>query len=317
MTWTKRALGILPLVLLAAVLLSFSARDRVFDQGSIPEPTDVPDGLMYRDIRYGEAVGAGNLLDLYLPSPAPTERPLPLLVWIHGGGWNAGAKSPCNLTSALKYGYAVASINYRLSREAPFPAQIHDCKGAIRWLRANADKFNIDGNRIGVWGESAGGHLAALLGTSAGAKSLEGDVGGNADVSSRVQAVVDCFGPTDLQKLVDQIDPKKLPEWMTREPTIITTFLGGPIAEKGDVVKEANPITYVDETDTPFLILHGDKDALVPLPQSQLLFNALKKSKVESRLIVVKNAGHGGPGFKSEANRKAILAFFDKQLKVQ
>ena len=281
----------------------------------LPAPIAIAGGVMYRDVRYGDAKGWGNMLDLYVPSPAPTNRPTPLLVWIHGGGWDAGAKAPCNLQSALKYGYAVASINYRWSREAPFPAQIHDCKGAIRWLRANAKPFNIDGNRIGVWGESAGGHLAALLGTTAGVKELEGNVGGNAGVSSAAQAVVDWFGPTDIHKLVEQLKDSGLPEELTREPTLITKLLGGPITEKAELARTASPLTHVDPSDAPFLILHGDRDPLVPLPQSKAFEEALRKAKVESRLIVIKNTGHGGAAFGTPENRKTILAFFDKHLK--
>ena len=148
--------------------------------------------LAQRDLVYARAGAKDLLLDLYLPEGAP--RPLPLVVWIHGGGWRNGAKEQTPARRLVERGYAVASINYRLSGEAIFPAQIHDCKAAVRWLRANAAKYGLDAGRVAAWGSSAGGHLVALLGTSGGIMELEGGLG-NADQSSRVQAVVDFFGP--------------------------------------------------------------------------------------------------------------------------
>jgi acetyl esterase/lipase len=217
----------------------------------------------------------------------------------------AGSKDGCPAVWLTGRGYAVASINYRYSQQAVFPAQIEDCKAAIRWLRANAAKYHIDPDRVGVWGASAGGHLVALLGTAGAAKDLEGK-GGNADQSSRVQCVVDWFGPTDLVKIDRQ--PEKA-------DTAVAKLIGGPLKDNREKAKKASPMTYVDKNSAPFLIMHGDKDNVVPLDQSEILADALKKAGVEVKLQVIKNNGHGGPGFSTPESRKMIEEFFDKHLK--
>jgi acetyl esterase/lipase len=204
----------------------------------------------------------------------------------------------------LAFGYAVASINYRLTNEGPHPAQINDCKAAIRWLRANAKEYSIDPDRIGVWGGSAGGHLVALLGTAGDAKDLEGD-GGNADVSSKVQAVCDFFGPSDLTRVPDaRIANAAVPK-----------LLGGPVSENLDKAKQASPITYVTSDDPPFLILQGTRDPLVRAEQSQWLYDALKEKGVDAKLEMIEGAGHGGAEFNTPARRKMILDFFESNLK--
>ncbi len=169
-----------------------------------------------KDLEYGPH-GVGNRLDLYLPPKA--DAPTPLVIWIHGGGWEAGNKDNPPGLGLLKKGYALASINYRLSQEAKFPAQIEDCKAAIRFLRANAKKYNLDPDHFGVWGASAGGHLVALLGTTGGVKELEGD-GPNKEESSAVQAVVDWFGPTDMLQMKAQAGrPTSNRCWTPTRPT--------------------------------------------------------------------------------------------------
>ena len=198
----------------------------------------------------------------------------------------------------------MASINYRLSQHALFPAQIEDCKAAIRWLRANAAKYNLDPDHIGVWGVSAGGHLVALLGTTGGVKEFEGK-GGNLDQSSRVQASSTGAGRPDLAtmgKLADKPD------------TVVARLIGGPAQENKEKARKASPITYVGKDAAPFLIMHGDKDDLVPLAQSEVLAEALKKAGVEVKLQVVKGSGHGGPAFISPESRKLIEDFFAKHL---
>jgi acetyl esterase/lipase len=243
-------------------------------------------------------------LDLYLPEKA--DGPLPVIVWVHGGAWLGGSKDNPPPLPLLRHGYAVASINYRLSQHARFPAQIEDCKPAIRWLRANAPKYHLDADHIGVWGASAGGHLVALLGTAGGVKELEGQ-GGNADQSSRVQAVVDWFGPTDFTQMGGTHNRADSPE---------AKLIGGAVKDNKERAAKANPITYVGKDAAPFLILHGDKDNTVPYyGQSELLAEALKRASVEVTLKKVEGAGHGGPAFYSPENRKLIEAFFDKHLK--
>ncbi|HUT34801.1 MAG TPA: alpha/beta hydrolase [Phycisphaerae bacterium] len=200
------------------------------------------------DVEYAKVADKGLRLDLYRPKDA--NGPLPLVVWIHGGAWVAGSKDAPHLALGLvSHGYVVASINYRLSFEAIFPAQIHDCKAAIRFLRANARKYSIDPDHIGVWGSSAGGHLAALVGTSGGVNVLEGNVGGNLDFSSRVQCAVDYFGPTDLLAFRGQ----QTTVGLDAPNSFLVRFVGGVVEEKNPLVAQANPIAYVSRDTPPVL----------------------------------------------------------------
>jgi len=209
----------------------------------------------------------------------------------------------------LDRGYAVASINYRLSGHAIFPAQIEDCKAAIRWLRAHAKEYNLDTKRFGVWGSSAGGHLVALLGTSGDVKEF--DVGTHLDQSSRVQAVCDYYGPTDFTVFVTTPGYGSHASEASPEAKLI----GGAVMENKDKAARVNPITYVSKDDPPFLIVHGDKDPTVPINQSQLLFEALKKSEVSAHFHTINGAGHGGPGFAGRDISDGVAAFFDERLK--
>jgi len=230
------------------------------------------------------------------------EGPLPVILSIHGGGWSSGSKARSPAIRFAARGYAVASINYRLSGEAVFPAQIEDCKAAVRWLRANAVKYNLNPDRIAAFGSSAGGHLAALLGTSAGVAELEG-VKPQPEESSRVQAVIDFFGPTDLLVMGGMHDRPDSPE---------SRLIGGPIQELKDKAARANPILYLSRDDPPFLIVHGDQDRVVPLRQSQLLHEALVAAGVESTFRVVPGAGHG---FSRPEIDELVLAFLERHLK--
>ncbi|HUT61778.1 MAG TPA: alpha/beta hydrolase [Phycisphaerae bacterium] len=265
--------------------------------------TRVPPGVKaHLDLEYAKVGSISLKLDLYVPEKAA--RPMPVIAYIHGGGWSGGSKNRCPAVVMCLKGYAAASIEYRLSGVATFPAQIHDCKGAIRWLRANAQKYNLDPNRVGVWGPSAGGHLVALLGTTGDSNALEGDVGGNLDQSSRVQAVCDFFGPTDLVSIVGG-------RGFERPNNVVARLLGGPVAQKKDLAVLASPLTHVTKDDAPFLIMHGDKDRLVPLSQSQSLHDALVRAGVESTFHVVKGRGHG---FGGAEIMRMVADFFDKHL---
>ncbi len=256
-----------------------------------------------RDLPYVEGGHEQQRLDLYLPKKAGARRPL--VVWIHGGGWEAGRKEDSPAQWLVGKGYAVASINYRLSQHAVFPAQVHDCKAAVRWLRANAAKYRLAPDRVGVAGDSAGGHLVALLGTTANVRELEGNLG-NLEQSSRIQAVVDFYGPTDFVNWD--------PGFNKYAYSVITRLIGGPPQEDKEKARKASPVAYVNKDSAPFLILHGDKDGIVPLAQSQELAKALKKAGVEVDLRVVKGSGHGGPAFLSPESRKLIEEFFAKHL---
>ncbi len=253
--------------------------------------TELPAGVrVLKDIVYAQASEQELKLDLYLPAKRP-EKPRPLIVWIHGGAWRAGNKNSNPAARFVDDGYISASIAYRLSQTAVFPAQIHDCKAAVRWLRAHAGEYGIDPERIAVWGSSAGGHLVAMLGTSGGVEELEGGLG-HPEQSSRVQAVVDYFGPTTFTKMdaagsrMVHDDPQS-PESM---------LIGGPIQEHPDLVRRADPIAYVTADDPPFLIVHGDKDLTVPYNQSELLAEALAAGGVEHIFHTAKGGGHGSGG---------------------
>jgi acetyl esterase/lipase len=185
-------------------------------------------------------------------------------------------------------------VGYRFSQEAKFPAQIHDCKAAVRWLRANAEKYNLDTNRFAAWGASAGGHLVALLGTSGGVGDLEGMIN-DLHASSRVQAVVDWFGPTDFLHIGEPESDLRHNAPDSPESRLI----GGTLLEHKDLAAKASPITYVSKNAPPFLIMHGDTDRTVPFEQSERFYEALKKAGVDATLVPMKGAGHGFGGPKA------------------
>lgn len=283
-----------------------------------PEPKrpTLPAGFVGEyDVKYVPDGDAAQTLDIYFPE-TPAEKPLPLLIWIHGGGWSGGSKSETPYLSQLQRGYVFASIEYRFSQKAIFPAQIQDCQAAIRWLRANAAKYSIDPERFGVGGASAGGHLAALVGTSGGTKAFE-MIGGNQDQSDRVQAVCDIFGPTDFWTVVTQADAdknvKNIFKWNNGDP--YSKLIGGKLGEDKEKCDAVSPVHYVSKDSPPFLILHGDRDALVPYAQSEELTELLTKAGVEATLQRLPGAGHGGPAFGLPAVARLATAFFDKHLK--
>jgi acetyl esterase/lipase len=262
-----------------------------------------------RDLEYARPGGVSLKLDLY--RPAQFEGTLPTVVFIHGGGWKEGDKRNAPSAVLAGYGYAVASIDYRLSQQAPFPAQIQDCRAAVRWLRAHAGEYRLNPNRFGAWGNSAGAHLAALLGV-AGEKT-EWDVGEHREQSSRVQAVCDFFGPTDLTDLAGA----RLTEVRT---SLVRQLIGGPLAENEAQVRAASPLFYVTPDDPPFFIAHGVDDDLVPIRHSRKLHAALREKQVPATLLEVQRAGHGFSKDtqppQGEIYRRA-LAFFDNRLKTR
>lgn len=276
------------------------------------KPAKLPSNVTAkRDITYA-AVGDRKLpLDLYYV--ADSDKPTPLVIWIHGGGWQAGSKKGYGPAGELlNRGYAVASVEYRLSGEAKFPAAVDDCKAAVSFLRANAKQFNIDPDRFGVWGSSAGGHLAAMVGTTGDTDQFEGhDVAKQTD--SVVQAVCDWFGPTDFNRMNDV--KGKIDHDSATSPE--SKFIGAPIQDNADLVAKANPITYVSPADPPFLIMHGEVDDMVPYAQSELLQAALTKSDVQSELIMIKSGNHGfgGAAESREELAQKSADFFDRILK--
>jgi acetyl esterase/lipase len=245
--------------------------------------------IVHRDLVYADVGDRQLPLDLYVPDGE--DGPYPLLIWVHGGAWRQGSKAHPRALRLLNAGYAVASVEYRLSQEAIFPAQIHDCKAAVRWLRARADEYDLDAQRFGAWGGSAGGHLVALLGTTAGVDELEGSVG-NIGASSAVQAVCDWYGPSDFLRMNDVAG--RMDHDATDSPE--SQLLGAPIRERPDLVAFASPITYVTPGAAPFLLMHGTADDTVIPDQSRLLHQTLVDAGAASTLIMLGGLGHGFSG---------------------
>ena len=250
--------------------------------------------------------GKALKLDLIVPDgPGPH----PLIIWIHGGGWQKGNKNLRSTHPArqqVRRGYAVASIEYRLSQQVKFPGQIYDCKAAIRWLRGNAQRFDLNPNRFAVWGSSAGGHLAALLGTTGDVAELEDLSMGYPATSSRVQAVVDWYGPTDFTKMGGKHDNASSPE---------SQLIGCPIQACSKKTAEANPINYISPDDPPFFIQHGTLDKVVPCSQSKILYEALNREGLQATFTALEGASHTDPRFSSPDNVKLIEGFLDSILR--
>jgi acetyl esterase/lipase len=239
---------------------------------------------------------------------------------VHGGGFMFGDKADgAGLTGVdqlLAAGYAVASINYRLSAEAQYPAQIYDAKASVRFLRANAEKYNLDPENFGAWGASAGGNLVSLLGTTCGVAELEGDLG-NAEQSSCVQAVVDWFGPIDFLKMDEQFAGTSCEQSHNDASSPESKLVGAEIQSVPDLVKTTNPMNYIDATDSPFFIENGTADCNIPPVQNKDLADALTAAIGADNVTYVslEGAGHGGAQFETEENLKLVIGFLDAYLK--
>lgn len=269
---------------------------------------------MEKDIAYVPDGDVAQRLDLYLPEKTP-DKPLSLIVHIHGGGWVGGNKFPCPVAAMVLKGYAVASVEYRFSQKAIFPAQIQDCQAAIRWLRAHGKEYHFDNGHVGVVGGSAGGHLSALVGTAGGKKAFA-MIGGNEEQSDRVQAVCDIFGPADfgtvVQQAADDKNVKNIFEFNTpKDP--YSSLIGAKLDDKTKT-DAVSPVHYVSEDNPPFLILHGTHDTLVPYAQSEEFAAALKGKGVEVWLQKLPGSGHGGGGFGKAGIIQLMQNFFAKHL---
>lgn len=243
------------------------------------------------DQSYADNDNPKQRLDLYLPKKRNTDKPLPVVVFIHGGGWARGdriASVASTVSTARTGNYAAVSIGYRLTDEAKWPAQIYDCKAAIRWIRGHAKEFNLDGDHIAVWGSSAGGHLASLLGTSGGIKELEGGLGSFTQQSSRVTCVVNFCGPQDLTKPL-MFDKEGKP---VINDTAIVPLLGGTFEEKHAEAVAASPLTYVSADDPPFFNSQGTADQRVAYTNAEAIHAALQKVGVPSLLVPLTGGGH-------------------------
>lgn len=258
---------------------------------------------LQENVQYG--TGGGEPLTLHLAKPKGAEGPCPVIVYIHGGGWRAGSKDGHrdDIRRAAAQGYVAASVGYRFAPAARFPAQIEDCKCAIRWLRAHAKELNIDPNRIGAIGFSAGAHLSMILGAMDSADGLEGE-GGWPEQSSKVQAVVAYFGPTNFNS-----------PYPDRTVPIIEEFLGGTPQEKPDAYRLASPITYVNKGDAPMLLFQGTNDILVPYEQAFEMVTALSKAGVPGRVEILLGKGHGWANDDLAHTRQVGDEFFSNWLK--
>ena len=265
------------------------------------------DYQVHKDIAYGHVDGRVLLVDLYVPQDAAEP---PLLVWVHGGAWRSGSKDRVSLLGLTSSGYAIASVDFRQSGEAPFPAQIHDIKAAIRFLRAEAPTYGYDAERIAITGSSSGGHLAAVVGVTNGHAELEGEVGNHLDQSSSVQAIVDYYGPTNLASILPQSTPHGL---SVREPAL-DLLLGGQPDAVPELAELASVVTHVDATDPPLLILHGDQDPQVPINQSHELHGAYKERGLTVHFEVVHGAAHGGPAFFDSERQELVRLFLEEAL---
>ena len=263
------------------------------------------------DLEYAKVDGISLKLDLLMPSKKTYRKP-ELVVFFHGGSWRSGSKKTCHVGWLTLHGYAVASVDYRLSGQAKFPALVHDCKGAIRWLRANADKYSINAKRICASGASAGGLLSTLVGTSGGIKALEGTVGGNLDRSSRVQSALGMFCPTDLYYNAtvekERCDQPNCPLYQ---------LLGGKPSERLDLAKLASATAHVTKDDPPVIVLYGTEDkSLVKPLHGKRLKARYDETGLEAAYQLIEGAGHGGPQYRDKERGKLILDMLAKTLRV-
>lgn len=258
------------------------------------------------DIEYARIGETSLKLDLHRPA----ESNPPLLVYVHGGAWRAGSRKDVPVLPLLEKGFAIASVDYRLSTEARFPAQIHDIKAAIRFLRAKATELGVDAGRIGIVGTSAGGHLAALAGVSAGVEELEGEVGESRGLSSRVDVIVSYYGASNLESILSQSTEFGLG---VRVPAL-KLLLGDLPENKPALARLASPVAHLDASDPPVLLLHGDADPQMPFAQSAEFLEACRVAGVAARLVSLPGSVHGGEEFFTGPPLETVAAFLREKL---
>lgn len=274
--------------------------------------TVLPAGLtVHQDIAYVEGGHHRQLLDLYLPSNADPSKPLPLVIWIYGGGWHKGTKAQFTFQSGLlEKGFAVAAINYRLTRHAAAQDQIHDSNAAIRYLRANAERYGLDPERFGVWGSSAGGHLASLVAAGSDIPALQGQLG-TIDISSRTQAAMIWHGPSDMFKMFEFVESQKPNVNWAKQP--LHKLFDGLPETKASLIKLGSPVNHITTDDPPFFMMHADGDPIVPLNQSEILQERLRAAGVSAELHIVRRDIHGA--FTDSAELELVSQFFEQHPK--
>lgn len=274
----------------------------------------------YKDVAYTPTTGTQKL-DIYLPKG---DGPFPVIINIHGGGFKFGDKGMVDAATGqafLQAGYAIASIDYRLSGKATFPAAILDAKAAVRFLRANAPKYKLDPDKFLAFGQSAGGNIAAMLGTTGDVAEFDDATLGNPEVSSRVQAVIDWFGPTDFGQMDAQAKAQGCSasdQKHNASDSFESLYLGVAVPDAPDLVKKANPITYISKDDVPFLIQKGDQDCTVPIENTKMLADALQSAALDVRYDLLQGTGHGDTGskpvFASAGNIQVVMDFLNTKL---
>jgi acetyl esterase/lipase len=312
--WTRVALGVLSVVVIAGAAGWYLGYFGATPANLSVTPT-------YQDVAYTPTAGTQKL-NLYLPAG---DGPFPVVVNIHGGGFKFGDRSMVGAVvgqALLDGGYAIASVDYRLSGEATFPAAVQDVKAAVRFLRANAAQYKLNPDQIVAFGFSAGGNLASMVGTTGDVAEFDDPALGNEGVSSRVQAVIDWFGPTDFGQMDEQAKAQGCgtsDQTHSAASSFESLYLGATVAESPELVQKANPISYITADDPPFLLQKGDQDCTVPVGQSQLLADALKAAGIDVRFDLLKGVGHGDSGstlvFESAENVQVVLAFLDAKVK--
>ncbi|HEX2910955.1 MAG TPA: alpha/beta hydrolase [Chloroflexia bacterium] len=263
------------------------------------------------DLTYAKLAGQELKLDLYRPD---LEEPVPAVIYLHGGGWARGDKTDgaqTRLRPLVAEGIAVVAVQYRLAPQAVYPAQIHDVKAAVRWIRAHAAKYGLYSDRIGLWGVSAGAMLASLAGLSSNDPALEGNLGEANDQSSAVQAIVHWFGPTDFVTTATRsgMEARLLPP-----PFELTLFGPGSAEELATKAQQASPLERVTPDAPPVLIMHGDRDRLVPIAEAEMFHKTLSRQGVKSTFVSVAGAGHDDSAFDSPTNIGITSAFLHANL---
>jgi acetyl esterase/lipase len=303
---------IVSLFVAASFLMMSCSNDEVIDDS---ETTASTSATTFKDVAYATTSSAQKM-DIYLPEG---NGPFPVVVLIHGGAFMTGDKSgeASNAAALVANGIAAVSINYRLSSEAIFPAQMHDCKAAVRFLRANATKYKLNPDKIGSWGASAGGNLSALLGTSSGVAELEGASLGNSGFSSAVIASVDWFGPINFLTMDAEATALGFTINTNSATSPESKLIGAAVQTVPDLVAKANPTTYITSDDAAFFIQVGSLDRNIPYTQSLNFYYALKdvKGTTDVSYELLNGAGHGGSQFSTSANMAKVMAFFTRYLK--
>jgi len=293
-----------PGLLLAADPVTTGATNSV---GLLPASSPFGEARAFTNIAYVTNPAPRQNFDLYLPGTG--KKPFPLVVWIHGGAWTMGFKDWINVKYLVRHGYAIASIDYRMTGEGPFPLQIQDCNTALNFILAHAAEYGVDGRKFVVGGGSAGGHLALLLGLA------RQQPGFGADPAVKPAAILDFFGPADFTKMAEQLEAIHSEKGIQLFQDAVPKLLGAPLPLATDKAKIASPVNYIATNSPPVFILHGSGDDLVPVAQSQQLHAALDQAGVQNRYLELPGAGHDGPRFSTSDIESAMVDFLDGVLK--